>query len=39
MSETPYRYTAEMAGRIETGWQDLLTGRVRVNAEAWIKER
>ncbi|MCT1618616.1 leucine--tRNA ligase [Janibacter hoylei] len=22
MSETPYRYTAEMAGRIETGWQD-----------------
>ena len=22
MSETPYRYTAEMAGRIETDWQD-----------------
>ncbi|MFT4216413.1 MAG: leucine--tRNA ligase [Micropruina sp.] len=22
MSETPYRYTAELAGRIETAWQD-----------------
>ncbi len=22
MSETPHRYTAELAGRIETGWQD-----------------
>ena len=22
MSETPYRYTAELAGQIETAWQD-----------------
>ena len=22
MNETPHRYTAELAGRIETAWQD-----------------
>ena len=33
MSETPYRYTAEMAGRIETGWQDRWEAEGTFNAD------